>query len=505
MGPSGSGKTTLLASLAHRFEPGLTYRGTIRYDGMAWREYPKLKRKIGFIPQDDVYPPMLTVREHLTFSARLLLNGAVSAKVEEVISLLKLDGCADTQLGSAMMRGVSGGERKRCMIANELLSQPKILFCDEVTSGLDSALSIVVIDVLRELAEVKGLTVCTTIHQPSSALFSKFMDLMVLDNGKLFYRGEAAKLIEWMAFTLNRPVPPLFNPVDFLMDLLVLHHDELDKDAATTALTLWNDDDAPGAAAVVAPGSAKPMLFAQGSLLHVAGQDAYPEGHHEEYSAPMWLQIKVLVQRMWKKNGKEIVTRQLAVSNLSLMVIAGVLFWQIGWSSPSDAFRRTALCYWLIGTDMYLSTFASVFALHEDYAVLRKDLFDDLYSVLSYYVAKSLVVLPVSALWSLFYTTIIVLATGVAPNAAAGAAIVFTLQLCVLMFQACGLALSSLLPMANLVTGCVVLLTFFFAFAGFFAPPSSMLVWYAWLRYPVRFLSTRAHARTRADRRGRSA
>jgi len=48
----------------------------------------------------------------------------------------------------------------------------------------------------------------------------------------------------------------------------------------------------------------------------------------------------------------------------------------------------------------------------------------------------------------------------------------------------CGLALGSLIPLPNLVTGTVVLVTYFFAFAGFFAPPSTMLVWYGWLRYP---------------------
>jgi len=85
---------------------------------------------------------------------------------------------------------------------------------------------------------------------------------------------------------------------------------------------------------------------------------------------------------------------------------------------------------------MYLSTFASIFALHEDYAVLRKELFDGLYSLMAYYVAKSLVILPVSIVWSLLYSIVIVLATGVAPNAAMGTAIVCVMQLGVFLFQA---------------------------------------------------------------------
>ncbi|KAJ1485051.1 P-loop containing nucleoside triphosphate hydrolase protein [Baffinella frigidus] len=126
----------------------------------------------------------MTVRETLRFSARLRLPKTMPledkyANVEEIITKLSLGKCADSIVGGAKVRGISGGERKRLNIGCELIGSPSLLFLDEPTTGLDSFQAEKVVASLRALADL-GHTVVCVIHQPSGAVFNTFDDLLLL-------------------------------------------------------------------------------------------------------------------------------------------------------------------------------------------------------------------------------------------------------------------------------------------------------------------------------------
>jgi ATP-binding cassette, subfamily G (WHITE), member 2 len=96
--------------------------------------------QIGYVEQDDHLCGTLSVRENLLFSANLRLPTYISKtekrrRVDDAIELLGLWKCSDTRIGTDLLRGVSGGERKRCSIGMELLCDPAVLFLDEPTSG----------------------------------------------------------------------------------------------------------------------------------------------------------------------------------------------------------------------------------------------------------------------------------------------------------------------------------------------------------------------------------
>jgi hypothetical protein len=98
--------------------------------------------RTAYVYQDDLFFPTLTVREHLTFHAMVRMPKTVQPhhkreRVEEILLDVGLQGCADALIGgsNSLIRGVSGGERKRVAVATELLSNPAILFLDEPTSG----------------------------------------------------------------------------------------------------------------------------------------------------------------------------------------------------------------------------------------------------------------------------------------------------------------------------------------------------------------------------------
>ncbi|KAB5544712.1 hypothetical protein DKX38_012824 [Salix brachista] len=183
LGPSGSGKTTLLTALAGRLSGKVS--GTITYNDQPFSS--STKRKTGFVTQDDVLYPHLTVLETLTYAALLRLPKKLTEeeKIEQaewIITELGLSRCRHSVVGGPLFRGISGGERKRVSIGHEMLVNPSLLLLDEPTSGLDSTTSQRIVATLRGLAR-GGRTVITTIHQPSSRLYMMFDKVVVLSEG----------------------------------------------------------------------------------------------------------------------------------------------------------------------------------------------------------------------------------------------------------------------------------------------------------------------------------
>lgn len=219
LGPSGSGKSTLLNALAGRLHGhGLT--GTILANGSKLSR-PVLKRT-GFVTQDDVLYPHLTVRETLIFCSLLRLPRTLSRKekvliVESVITELGLVKCQNTIIGNSFIRGVSGGERKRVSIAHEMLINPSLLILDEPTSGLDSTAAHRLVKTLGTLAQ-KGKTVVTSMHQPSSRVYQMFDAVLVLTEGHGLYFGKGSEAMSYFEAVGFIPSFPM-NPADFLLDL----------------------------------------------------------------------------------------------------------------------------------------------------------------------------------------------------------------------------------------------------------------------------------------------
>jgi len=161
VGPSGAGKSTLLRILA-----GVErrVRGRLEVDGVTWLDsatgtmVPPWKRRVGWVPQDALLFPHLTVRENLGYA------GATAPSVEEVAELLKVESLLDRR-----PRRLSGGERQRVALGRALLAEPRLLILDEPFSALDRPLRLHVSRTVRAFTVERGIPLALVSHDEDDA------------------------------------------------------------------------------------------------------------------------------------------------------------------------------------------------------------------------------------------------------------------------------------------------------------------------------------------------
>lgn len=186
MGPSGAGKTTLLLALNGYLPPS---GGQVRINGEdLYSIYDALRGSIGYVPQDDIVHPELTVWEAVRYSAQFRLppdfsDEEIDRRVETTLQQLGLESVKHLQIGAPEKKVLSGGQRKRVNIAMELVTDPVLMFLDEPTSGLAADDTTALVSLLAGLAKSTGKTIITTIHQPARAEFEKFNLCLIMGPG----------------------------------------------------------------------------------------------------------------------------------------------------------------------------------------------------------------------------------------------------------------------------------------------------------------------------------
>lgn len=191
LGTSGAGKSTLLRAISGRLAAS---DGQVTYDAESLAEqFDSFRSSIGYAPQKDIFHEDLTLVQALTYASQLRLPSDVSESeieenVDRVVGLVGLDDRKTT-----IIRNLSGGQKRRLTIAMELLGSPRVLFLDEVTSGLDPFLEEQMMALFRRLSDEEGMTIVIITHHANSA---ELCDKMVyLNKGRLtfFGRPEEAK------------------------------------------------------------------------------------------------------------------------------------------------------------------------------------------------------------------------------------------------------------------------------------------------------------------------
>ncbi|MDP3278317.1 MAG: ATP-binding cassette domain-containing protein [Deltaproteobacteria bacterium] len=241
MGPSGAGKTTLLTVLNGYLRPTF---GEVRVNGEnLYAVYEALRGSIGYVPQDDIVHPELTVTEAIRYSARFRLpsdysDQEIERRVTQVIRDLGLESVKDLEIGKPERKVLSGGQRKRVNIALELVTDPALMFLDEPTSGLAADDTVSLIDLLSNLAKRQGKTIIVTIHQPAREEYEKFNLALIMGyGGEPVYFGptgrESYEFFYRFAQQKSATAKPIDNPRDMFDQLR--HREQLFVDSGQYA------------------------------------------------------------------------------------------------------------------------------------------------------------------------------------------------------------------------------------------------------------------------------
>lgn len=152
------------------------------------------RRLSAYVEQDDALIGVLSVRETLSYAARLGLHrgpGSTPADIKKIvddaIAELGLRDVADNRIGTPIQRGISGGQKRRVSIGQAIVTRRKILFLDEPTSGLDSATSREVLTSIARSCREQKTIVVATIHQPAWETLTLFNRLLVLSHGSVVF------------------------------------------------------------------------------------------------------------------------------------------------------------------------------------------------------------------------------------------------------------------------------------------------------------------------------
>jgi len=190
LGPNGAGKTTTVSMLCTILKPS---SGTATVDGHdIVKESSKVRKSIGIVFQDPSIDDRLTGRENLLMHANLygVPASLQRERIEHILKLIELEDRADD-----LLRTYSGGMRRRLEIGRGLVHQPKVLFLDEPTVGLDPHTRDHIWRYIKELKEANDITVVLTTHYMDEA--DRLSDrIAIMDHGKIVILDEPQKLKE---------------------------------------------------------------------------------------------------------------------------------------------------------------------------------------------------------------------------------------------------------------------------------------------------------------------
>jgi len=358
MGPSGAGKTTLLMTLNGYLPPTA---GQVRINGEdLYAIYDAMRGSIGYVPQDDIVHPELTVFEAVKYSAQFRLppdysEAEIDRRVEETLRALGLEGVRNLQIGKPEKKVLSGGQRKRVNIALELVTDPVILFLDEPTSGLAADDTTALVNLLSDLSKKTGKTIIVTIHQPAKDEFEKFNLCLVMGYGGIpTYFGPTGEMAyRFFGSVIERPGSPyrasytghaqrIDNPRD-MFDMLNV------RERFVQAEMQRRDPNAERNAARLEASAQwrgeyfqnqNPVFQQMYAGRRAVGTEPATRGTRMRAKTPMLRQLRLLMSRYWKvrirdRAGAAIMFLQAPIIGIMLAFVFGgqkaaIPFWCLG-------------------------------------------------------------------------------------------------------------------------------------------------------------------------------
>lgn len=479
MGPSGSGKTTLLNVLAGQLvaSPRLHLSGLLEFNGQPRANKPY---KFAYIRQDDLFFSQLTVRETLSLAAELQLSEDYSVDerekyVNNLLFKLGLVSCAETRVGDAKVRGISGGEKKRLSLACELIASPSVIFADEPTTGLDAFQAEKVMETLRQLAE-DGHTVICSIHQPRGSVYYKFDDILLLAEGALVYSGPARE--EPLAYfsKFGYSCPDHVNPAEFLADLISIDY--------SSAESVYSSHKRIDSLVESFSQQSSEILYAT----PLTRREISRNGKKLDKRAAVrskggwWRQFWLLLKRAWLQASRDGPTNKVRVNmSIASAIIFGSVFWRMGRSQTSIQDRMGLLQVTAINTAMAALT-KTVGVFPKERTIVDRERAKGSYALGPYLLSKLLAEIPIGAAFPLMFGALLYPMARLHPNLCRFGKFCGVVTVESFAASAMGLTVGAMVPTteAAMALG-PSLMTVFIVFGGYYVNADNTPIIFRWI------------------------
>ena len=466
VGSSGCGKTTLLDFLsdcpAHM---GGVRSGAVLVNGKKMSK-DFFKRHCAYVTQDDRLWGALTVRENLEMSASMYMSdadGDRAARVDLVLKQMGLESCQNTKAGNVLIKGCSGGQRKRLSVAMELMGAPAILFLDEPTSGLDSAAACKIMELLNRLANTNRMLLVCSIHQPASRIYYSFDTLMLLSMGRVAFSGSSEGAIQHFAGLGHTP-QTVMNPADFLLDLT--NPDFADREEVLKLVSNWSNDKTDAAIAQ-----------------ETAGADTLAKDTGAVTSVSFLAQVCSIMSRTFTVFARDPATYlgRFALF-LQMSIIFGILYFNNAGGQASVMDKAYAVC-WGMAIPSYMAICALP-AFSFESMCYKKETKNGMYTAGAYTLATSLCQAPLVAVAAFVSSTPIYWMVGMNDDVSRYFTFVGLMFAFLYTVESLCIVIAILVP--NFILGigvvCAILSTFF-VFNGIFAVAESIPWVLRWMLY----------------------
>ncbi|WWC96073.1 hypothetical protein V866_002940 [Kwoniella sp. B9012] len=510
LGPSGAGKSTLVDILAGKRKEGIV-KGSV---GFTQEDERGGRVRVGYVDQADVLSPTSTVLETLIFAAQLRLPESIpsSAKIERaqtVLSQLHLDHIANTRIGSSEHRGISGGEARRVSIGIELVSSPDILVLDEPTSGLDSVSASRIVRLLKTLAE-SGTTIIASIHQPSSALYQAFDQVILLSRGNQLYFGRGGIAPKKYFEKKGYRCPEGYNVADYLLEIASSENDlppqqncEIERESSgeTSYTSIEQEGITNLDQASESPLNEKTITYPPSPrsnvLLSSRDDNATATLESQSRIKDIWwkwprshcattflTQVEILSGREWRnlKRDKTLLIAHIFFSCL-VGIFAGGLYYKVGITIAGFQNRIGSLFF--LGSLIAFSSLSALYNLVEVRGLFLRERAGDFYSPQAWLLTRVLFdVIPLRLIPTILVSIIVYFMVGLSHDAARS----FKFLLIIVEFSM-GMTLFNFLLACLFRNGGVAILLsslcnlFLMTYAGFFVNISQIPPVLRWLRY----------------------
>lgn len=436
--------------------------------------------KIAYVRQEDIFFSQLTVRETLSLAAELQLPDTMSPErkekyVNDLLFRLGLVNSADSIVGDAKVRGISGGEKKRLALACELIASPSVIFADEPTTGLDAFQAEKVMETLRQLAE-DGHTVICSIHQPRGSVYSKFDDIVLLSEGEVVYMGPAKEEPLTYFASLGYKCPDHENPAEFLADLISTDYSSAESVQSSQKRIENLVDEFANKVLITEFNS--PVANSEASEFSTK----LTQKSTRKQRRGWWREFRLLFKRAWMQAFRDGPTNKVrARMSVASAIIFGSVFWRMGKTQTSIQDRMGLLQVAAINTAMAALT-KTVGVFPKERAIVDRERAKGSYALGPYLSSKLLAEIPIGAAFPLIFGSILYPMAKLHPTISRFAKFCGIVTVESFAASAMGLTVGAIAPTteAAMALG-PSLMTVFIVFGGYYVNADNTPVIFRWI------------------------